>query len=68
MFAPLYEPHNIPIIINNQTYQLSGLAEEYITLYARYIDTEYVKNPKISNRFNKNFSTSSKSSEKIFST
>jgi DNA topoisomerase-1 len=55
MFAPLYEPHNIPVIINNQSYQLSGLAEEYITLYARYIDTEYVKNPKLSNRFNKNF-------------
>ncbi len=55
MFAPLYEPHNIPIIIKNQTVHLSGLAEEYITLYARYIDTEYVKNPKLSTRFNKNF-------------
>ncbi len=55
MFAPLYEPHNIPILINNQKVHLSGLAEEYITLYARYIDTEYVKNPKLSNRFNKNF-------------
>jgi DNA topoisomerase-1 len=51
MFAPLYEPHNIPIIINNKKYQLTNLAEEYITLYARYIDTDYVKN----NRFNKNF-------------
>ncbi len=55
MFAPLYEPHNIPVVINNKKYQLSGLAEEYITLYARYINTEYVTNPKISNRFNKNF-------------
>jgi DNA topoisomerase-1 len=55
MFAPLYEPHNIPIIINNNKYQLSGLAEEYITMYARYIDTDYVKNTRISNRFNKNF-------------
>ncbi len=51
MFAPLYEQHNIPIIINNKKYQLTNLAEEYITLYARYIDTDYVKN----NRFNKNF-------------
>ncbi len=51
MFAPLYESHNIPIIINNKKYQLTNLAEEYITLYARYIDTDYVKN----NRFNKNF-------------
>jgi DNA topoisomerase-1 len=55
MFAPLYEPHNIPISINGTKYQLSGLAEEYITMYARYIDSDYVKNPRISNRFNKNF-------------
>ena len=51
MFAPLYEPHNIPVTINNHKYQLSGLAEEYITMYARYIDTDYVKKTK----FNKNF-------------
>jgi DNA topoisomerase-1 len=51
MFAPLYEPHNIPVIINNHKYQLSGLAEEYITMYARYLDTDYIKKPK----FNKNF-------------
>ncbi len=51
MFAPLYVPHNIPIIINNKKYQLTGLAEEYITMYARYIDTEYIKK----NKFNKNF-------------
>ena len=55
MMAPLYQPHHIPIIINNQQHQLSSIAEEYITLYAKYIDTEYVKNPKISKRFNKNF-------------
>ncbi len=55
MFAPLYEPHNIPVIINNNKYQLSGLAEEYITMYARYIDTDYVKNIRIANKFNKNF-------------
>ncbi len=51
MFAPLYEPHNIPVIINGNKHQLAGLAEEYITMYARYIDTDYVKKP----RFNKNF-------------
>ena len=27
---------------NNNKYQLSGLAEEYITMYARYIDTDYI--------------------------
>jgi DNA topoisomerase-1 len=55
MFVPLYEPHNIPVIINGNKYQLSGLAEEYITMYARYIDTDYVKNIRIANKFNKNF-------------
>ena len=33
MFVPLYEPHNIPVIINGNKYQLSGLAEEYITWF-----------------------------------
>lgn len=51
MFAPLYVPHNIPIEINGKPIKLNPLAEEYITMYARYIDTDYVKNPK----FNKNF-------------
>lgn len=51
MFPPLYVPHNIPIVVNGKSIKLNPLAEEYITMYARYIDTEYVKNPK----FNKNF-------------
>ena len=51
MLAPLYVPHKIPIKINGNITKLNVLAEEYITMYARYIDTEYVKNP----RFNKNF-------------
>ena len=51
MFPPLYVPHNIPIKINDKSYKLNALAEEYITMYARYIDTDYIKKPK----FNKNF-------------
>ena len=51
MFPPLYIPHNIPIKINGHTYKLNSLAEEYITMYTRYIDTDYIKRPK----FNKNF-------------
>jgi len=51
MFPSLYEPHNIPIKIKGNTTKLNPLAEEYITMYARYIDTEYSKN----SRFNKNF-------------
>jgi DNA topoisomerase-1 len=50
-FPPLYEPHNIPIQYNGIDVQLPPLAEEYATLFARYIDTEYAK----SKTFNKNF-------------
>lgn len=55
MFVPEYVPHNIMIYINGKPVQLSGLGEEYITMYARYIDTDYIKNPRLANRFNKNF-------------
>ena len=51
MFGPLYYPHNIPIKINNKIYKLNSEAEEYITLYAKYLNTEYVTKAK----FNKNF-------------
>jgi len=51
MFPPLYIPHNIPVTIDGKIVKLNSLAEEYITMYARYLDTDYVKNP----RFNKNF-------------
>jgi len=52
-FPPDYIPHNIPIIYNNEKIYLNPLAEEYATLYSKYIDSEYVKN----NTFNKNFWT-----------
>jgi DNA topoisomerase-1 len=58
MFAPPYEPHNIPIIISGKKHQLNHLAEEYITMYARYVNTEYtnITNHKsLAMRFNKNF-------------
>ena len=51
LFPPLYIPHNITISINNNNVKLSSTAEEYITMYCRYLDTPYVLNP----RFNKNF-------------
>ena len=50
-FPPEYESHNIPVIVNNQEINLPILAEEYATLYTRYIGTQYTENPK----FNKNF-------------
>ena len=51
LFPPLYIPHNIPIIYDGVEIQLPQLAEEYATLYAKYIDSEYIKKKS----FNKNF-------------
>ncbi len=51
LFPPEYQKHNIPVIFQNKSIVLSKLAEEYASLYAKYIDTEYVKNK----TFNKNF-------------
>ena len=50
-FPPDFIPHNIPITCNNEKINLNPLAEEYATLYAKYINTKYVENSK----FNKNF-------------
>ena len=51
MFPPEYEPHKIPIIYQGEEIILPPLAEEYATLYSKYIGTDYVEKPK----FNKNF-------------
>ncbi len=51
MFPPPYEPHKIPVIINNKEVILPELAEEYATMYAKFIDTDYINN----NTFKKNF-------------
>lgn len=50
-FAEPYVKHNIPIMINNEKIVLEKLAEEYATMYAKYITTDYINN----NTFNKNF-------------
>lgn len=50
-FPPEYEPHKIPIIVNNNKIVLNPNAEEYATIYSRYLDTEYIK----SSLFKKNF-------------
>lgn len=44
LFPPEYETHKIPIIINNQSIILPSLAEEYATMYAKYLDTPYINN------------------------
>ena len=50
-FPQEYVAHGIPVVINGKSIKLPKLAEEYITLYANYLGTDYMKN----NRFNKNF-------------
>ena len=51
MFPPEYIPHKIPVIIGGKEVILPGQAEEYATMFARFIDTEYMQN----NTFKKNF-------------
>jgi DNA topoisomerase-1 len=51
MFPPPYIVHKVPVIINNKEVILPELAEEYATMYARFIDTDYITN----NTFKKNF-------------
>ena len=51
MFPPPYIHHNIPILFDGEKVQLDDFSEEYATIYAKYTDTEYVKN-KV---FRKNF-------------
>ena len=51
MFPYEYIAHSIPVLINGKEQILPLQAEEYATMYARFIDTEYVQN----NTFKKNF-------------
>jgi DNA topoisomerase-1 len=51
MFPPSYIPHKTPVVINGRNIILPELAEEYATMYARFIGTPYLEN----NTFKKNF-------------
>ena len=50
-FPPEYIPHNIPIIFTGKKIKLPAIAEEYATLYSKYIGSNYEEN----NKFKKNF-------------
>lgn len=41
MFPPAYTPHNIPILYNGQLIKLTPEQEEYASIFARYIGTDY---------------------------
>jgi len=51
MFPPKYIKHDVPLIYDGNEIVLDELAEEYATIYAKYIDTEYIT----SKVFKKNF-------------
>lgn len=51
MFPPAYIPHEIPILYNNKIIKLTTDQEEYATIFARYIGTDYYENK----TFKKNF-------------
>ena len=51
IFPEPYEPHQIPLIYNGEKIILKPDSEEYATIYAKFTETDYVKNK----TFNKNF-------------
>jgi len=51
LFPEPYEPHKIPLIYNGIKIVLNPDSEEYATIYAKFTETDYVKNK----TFNKNF-------------
>lgn len=51
LFPPDYIPHHIPVIYHGKQINLNSDAEEAATFYAKFLNTDYIKN----NKFNKNF-------------
>lgn len=51
LFPDPYVPHGIPLLYDGKKINLKPNSEEYATIYAKFLDTEYVKNK----TFNKNF-------------
>jgi DNA topoisomerase-1 len=51
IFPEPYVPHKIPLIYNGEKIVLDPESEEYATIYAKFTDTEYLKN----RMFRKNF-------------
>lgn len=51
LFPPEYEPNGLPLKCKGEEITLSPEAEEYVMLYVKYFDTDYINNK----TFNKNF-------------
>jgi DNA topoisomerase-1 len=56
LFPPKYIKHNVPVIYNGEPIILDELAEEYATIFAKYTDTEYIKNKIFTRNFWKDWS------------
>jgi len=44
LFPEEYKQHYTPIIVNGKKIILNKEAEEYATIYSKYLNTEYIKN------------------------
>ena len=51
LFPPPYQKHNIPVVYNGTPIELNIEAEEYATLFSKYLETEYITN----STFKRNF-------------
>jgi len=51
LFPPEYKKHDTSVIYKGDHIKLDPIAEEYATMYAKYIDSEYIRN----SVFRKNF-------------
>jgi DNA topoisomerase-1 len=51
VFSPPYTPHKVPILYNGNQIELEPDNEELATIYAKFTDTEYIKD----HTFKKNF-------------
>ena len=44
LFPDPYKQHGIPLIYKGKQIKLDSESEEYATIYAKFLDTEYLKN------------------------
>jgi DNA topoisomerase-1 len=51
LFPQPYVKHNIPVLYNNNPVELNIDAEEYASLYAKYIETPYINNATFKRNF-----------------
>lgn len=56
MFTEPYKPHMIPIIYNGKKIVLDSDSEEFATIYAKVLETEYVNNKTFRKNFFKDWS------------